>query len=365
MNRPKARALGKQTINRRRSSTRPMALFSHLLLTSLAALTTLFYVALAPDQNGPLPAREGPPLSSATVWGYQLQNARARAIPEAVDLLVVDFARDGRSSLRPQDVAMLKRRANGQPRIVLAYMSVGEAESYRHYWRSTWAISPPSFLGDENPRWKGNYKVRYWDPAWQRLFVKPDPSETLQDKAAAVLGLADKPYVDRIIDAGFDGVYLDRVDAYDTAIDGRSTARQDMTAFVRRISEHAKRRRPGFLVVPQNGEELLTIAGYREAIDGIAKEDLLYGMPSEGMRNAESDVTASVRLLDRVRREGKPVFVVEYLSDAAERARAHGDLKQLGYRATFATRALDRPPEVPPQQATGVAGDGETRSASN
>jgi cysteinyl-tRNA synthetase len=50
----------------------------------------------------------------------------------------------------------------------------------------------------ENPHWKGNYKVRYWEPSWQEL----------------ILGKEDA-YLDKILKTGFDGVYLDIIDAFD------------------------------------------------------------------------------------------------------------------------------------------------------
>jgi len=77
-------------------------------------------------------------------------------------------------------------------------MSIGEAEDYRFYWNTAWAISPPSWMEAENPDWPGNYKVKYWDPAWQAMIYGNDAS-----------------YLKKILDAGFDGVYLDIIDAFE------------------------------------------------------------------------------------------------------------------------------------------------------
>ncbi|TAN37800.1 MAG: hypothetical protein EPN23_04615 [Verrucomicrobia bacterium] len=46
-----------------------------------------------------------------------------------------------------------------------AYLSIGEAGDYRGYWEKEWSAQPPTWLGAENPDWKGNFKVRYWQPA--------------------------------------------------------------------------------------------------------------------------------------------------------------------------------------------------------
>jgi cysteinyl-tRNA synthetase len=58
--------------------------------------------------------------------------------------------------------------------------------------------TPPSWLGPENPDWPGNHRVRYWKKKWQDIF----------------LGNGDS-YIRKIIDAGFEGVYLDLIDAFE------------------------------------------------------------------------------------------------------------------------------------------------------
>ncbi|MFX4370013.1 hypothetical protein ABTA37_19985, partial [Acinetobacter baumannii] len=85
-----------------------------------------------------LPARDGPALSDAKTWGYQLQQLSPWLIPADVDVIVVDYSRDGtpNRALTAQEVEALRKRPNGQRRIVLSYLSIGEAETYRFYWRN-------------------------------------------------------------------------------------------------------------------------------------------------------------------------------------------------------------------------------------
>lgn len=85
------------------------------------------------------------------------------------DLLIVDLFYEGSNILAPGDVEALKTKDNGGRRLVLAYMSIGEAEDYRYYWNAGWFTNPPSWLGEENPDWEGNYKVRYWEHGWQDI----------------------------------------------------------------------------------------------------------------------------------------------------------------------------------------------------
>jgi cysteinyl-tRNA synthetase, unknown class len=114
------------------------------------------------------------------------------------DLFVVDLFH-GAASLDATDLAQIKTKPGGSSRLVICYMSIGEAEDYRWYWQPSWTFDPPPWLGRENPDWPGNYKVRYWDPEWQSIiFGSPDA------------------YLDRILAAGFDGVYLDIINAFET-----------------------------------------------------------------------------------------------------------------------------------------------------
>ena len=190
-------------------------------LAALAMVAGVFAAGLvlrAPARSLPLPPRDGPSIAAAKSWGYQLQNISAGSIPDAIDIMVVDYSRDGGAGrvLTGREVAALKVRSDGSRRIVLCYLSIGEAESYRGYWRETWPAKPPPWLGPENPKWKGNYDVAFWEPAWQRLIVAPDPTGlTLVQRLKSALDPAPYAYLDTIIDAGFDGVLLDRVDAYE------------------------------------------------------------------------------------------------------------------------------------------------------
>ena len=113
------------------------------------------------------------------------------------DAIIIDLFYDG-VALGSSEVASLRNKANGGSRLIIAYMSIGEAEDYRYYWRTEWETNPPSWLATENTEWFGNYKVRYWDAAWQDIIYRNDNS-----------------YLKKILDAGFDGVYLDIVDAFE------------------------------------------------------------------------------------------------------------------------------------------------------
>jgi cysteinyl-tRNA synthetase, unknown class len=115
------------------------------------------------------------------------------------DCLLMDLYFNDGTEFTPAEILQLKNKANGGKRIVLCYMSIGEAENYRYYWNSSWnGASKPTFLDTENPDWAGNFKVKYWNKDWQNIIYGTDAS-----------------YTKKIINAGFDGVYLDIIDAFE------------------------------------------------------------------------------------------------------------------------------------------------------
>ena len=96
------------------------------------------------------------------------------------------------------EINQLKNKANGGKRLVISYMSIGEAEDYRYYWQAGWEPDNPAFLDAENPHWEGNYKVRYWEKEWKDIIFGNESS-----------------YLKKILDADFDGIYLDIIEAFE------------------------------------------------------------------------------------------------------------------------------------------------------
>lgn len=115
------------------------------------------------------------------------------------DVLIIDAFFYSDKMITKNQIADLKIKANGGKRIVISYLSIGEAEDYRDYWTDDYYKNPPDWMLTENPRWKGNYPVKYWDENWQEIIADGENS-----------------YLKRIVDAGFDGVYMDIVDGYET-----------------------------------------------------------------------------------------------------------------------------------------------------
>ena len=113
------------------------------------------------------------------------------------DLVVVDFFFNGQEYTADQ-IREMQFKANGGRRLLIATMNIGEAEDNRFYWQSHWVSNPPDWLDEPVPGATGRYYVDYWRQGWQDLLYGNNSS-----------------YLYRIVNAGFDGVYMYGIDAYE------------------------------------------------------------------------------------------------------------------------------------------------------
>jgi|CXWL01.1.fsa_nt_gi cysteinyl-tRNA synthetase len=299
-------------------------------------------------------------LAPVNDWVYVLQPGTAGADPAALaatdfDFVVMDPSADGTTPGEfPADTIAALR---GSGKIVLAYLSIGEAEAYRSYFDPAWIDQPapdpdaPAWLGPFNPDFPDNYKVRYWDPAWQAL----------------LFGAPGSAALDRILAQGFDGIYLDIIDAFDYwSIDQpertRAQARTDMVVLVEALADYARGVRgpgaPRFLVFPQNGDTIVLDDGgqldglgacYLSAIDGIGVEDVFY---NELTLQPADEIAFRTAVLALYTAAGRTVLSVDYVWNAASpgvpaNAARYGDFVSRALAADFvpyaalSDRALD------------------------
>ena len=247
------------------------------------------------------------------------------------DWLVLDpqFSENERWSR--SDLATLRLARPG--RKILAYISIGEAENYRPYWQADWTIggtpstTAPDWLLAENPDWPGNFKVKFWSPAWQQIILSA---------------------VDAAMAQGFDGVYLDIVDAFEffeqsgtDFIDNRinpetgESYRRDMVAWVRQIARRVRMAKRGALVVPQNGEVLLTIPTFLNTVSGMGVEDLFTDTNRLQLR---SETNYRRSFLQKLLARNKPVLDIEYPTLTSRKA----FVRQQAHAAGFTWLITDR-----------------------
>jgi cysteinyl-tRNA synthetase len=182
------------------------------------------------------------------------------------DMLVLDFIPSEVWNTDFRMAQVINQLHRGEhPKLVIAYIDIGEAESYRSYWQPGWGIGNPDWIIAEDPDgWDENYPVAYWDEAWQAIW------------------LSERGLLDQIVDAGFDGVYLDWVEAYSDERVLEAAQEQDiepvaaMIDWVGAISQHIRSRCPECVVIAQNAAELVEYERYVENIDAIAQEQVWF-----------------------------------------------------------------------------------------
>lgn len=255
---------------------------------------------------------------------YQLQDEDLERIGQtAFDLAIVSFESAGAD---PDAIAGLQHSAGGGKR-VLCYMSLGQAEDYRFYWNPGCHQGPPPWLDQADVDWPGDYWVRYWQAGWQSIVYGSPQS-----------------YLDRILALGFDGVYLDRVDAYQVYEDqGRETAAREMADLVLALAAYARQRRPDFSVFPQNAEELgLRFPQFMQAMTGIGVEDLYYGYPRDHEPSPAEWTAQREAILDQWVAAGKLVLTIDYTARPEQIADAYARARARGYVPYVTDRSLGR-----------------------
>lgn len=242
------------------------------------------------------------------------------------DWIILDAAYDGDVRWSSKDLRSIRSGKKG--RKIVAYLSIGEAEDYRPYWQKAWDRDgngkpdqgAPSWLNVENPDWEGNYKVKYWHSGWQNIML---------------------PEIDRIMAQGFDGLYLDIVDAFEfyEEVDGKyvdhrpnpetgRSFRQDMARWIGRIGERARQAKKGTMIIPQNAAQLLEFPEYRGLVSGIGVEDLF----SNGKKPSKAkEIAYTSGFLKQLLPLQKPILVIDYSRKKSVIAPARRSAQAAGY----------------------------------
>ena len=297
-----------------------------------------------------------------------------RIVSSEHDMVVLDFIPSEQQNADfPMGAVIDQLHGADREKLVLAYVDIGQAEDYRAYWEADWRIGDPDWIVANDPDgWEGNYPVAYWRSEWHDIWLDDD-------------GL-----ISQIVDAGFDGVYLDWVEAYSD--DNVTTAAaldevdpvDEMVDWVWALAETGRDGNPDFLVISQNAAELAAdSAEYRTVIDAVAQEQVWFdgaadndppgdcplpttddlvdtaayeatldgGCLLQYLEFPESTLHVSseeyLGSLDAIRATGMPVLTVDYASDpdnvefVLETSREHGFVPFVG------TRLLDE--YIPPR----------------
>ena len=348
------------------------------LFSTTMLLLTLEFLALPRAE-----AAEPLPLSEVKYWAYQIQKLDSPGAVDALaasryDMLVVDPTVTSNFDYNAGEMVRKLKASKAYEgvhrKLVIAYIDIGQAEEWRWYWHGR-----PTF--EENGRcqtkyiteiqkwaawvvacdpdgWAGNYPVAFWDPAWREVVLT---GTTL----GSSLNLYFNSILDEVVRDGFDGVYLDWVEAWEMdevrqrATDEGKDSGTEMLNLIRGIRDYGRQANKSFVVIQQNSSELLSevgITALRGAVDAIAQEGVWWdgdAIDDDWNNPAGYDQATGQDLIDyylprlrNYKNNGFPVFVCEYAvvqaEDAYSKARAEGFV---GYATR---RPLSRLTTTPP-----------------
>ncbi|MBI2522544.1 MAG: endo alpha-1,4 polygalactosaminidase [Bdellovibrio sp.] len=209
---------------------------------------------------------------------------------------------------------------------LLCYMSIGETGTYRYYYQAL----GKKIIKHENAVWKGSFRVNYADPVWQSIFVSHTPE-------------FGSSYVERMINLGCQGAYLDIVDAFwDDPKEVKKNA-QIMADFVAKIKQHAVSLLPSFLLFTQNATTIYQFLEAPEAffaaIDGIGIESAFY----VGKKWFDNDYAPNMEVVGEFKtyqNHGKHVFSIEYIQGNSKIDAYFCQAQKLGVIPLVADREL-------------------------
>ncbi|MFC1651826.1 MJ1477/TM1410 family putative glycoside hydrolase [Patescibacteria group bacterium] len=285
-------------------------------------------------------------LSSIKTWAYQIQNQNLdnniqKLADSQYELLVIDNTRSLKGEEEYNNKADIEK-IKATDKIVIGYIDIGEAESYRWYWKDDWKVGSPAFIQKPDPDgWDENYPVRFWENDWQKIILKS---------------------VDQMLDDGYDGIYMDWIEAYQdediikAAEREKLNPEEEMLKFIRKIREHARATDSDFFLIAQNAVELIDNKIYPELIDAIGVENIWFdgsgdldSAESEGDNPTSKENTEYyLEYMAKFKAKNIPIFTVDYAEKKKNADYVYQKSAELGFKPYVTIRSLKRLTETPP-----------------
>ncbi|OGU16061.1 MAG: hypothetical protein A2X61_13175 [Ignavibacteria bacterium GWB2_35_12] len=308
-------------------------------------------------------------LNKVKFWAYQIQsqdenNSIQNLVDSKYELIVIDNPRTvvGKENYdNAADITQLKNSKgwNGENKIVVCYIDIGEVEDYRYYWKQDWRVGNPDWIVANDPDgWDGNFPVKYWRQEWKNLMFGSDTS-----------------MIDMILADGYDGIYLDWVEAFEfepvmnvASADGLNS-RNEMIKFIEEIAQYCRTKKPGFLVIPQNATAIIYNENwepdslsqkYFNIIDAVAQENIWFdgdADPLGQLGDIPEDAGLTLEYITNLsyfQNAGKPIFTVDYAQIPANVDSCYRAAKRLEFIEYVSLRQLDKLTDTPPPDYTGV-----------
>ncbi len=352
------------------------------ILIQNGMISKLLFAQTNIDELDPLP------LDEIKFWGYQIadvsEEGAVKLLEESnYDMLVLeptrtDWSDEGEKQFDTK--GMVNRLKNSlasdgiHRKLVIAYIDIGEAEDWRWYW--TWAERTPDNV-DCRPRnfppldwpdyivkcdpdgFSGNYPVEFWDPEWKDIVIFGEKTGSDPDRNFNSI-------IDEVIKDGFDGIYLDWVEAAEDsdiialAESQGKDAVEEMIAFIQEMKDYSFERNQDFIIIQQNAASI--IDGHPEltqVIDAISQEAIWFDGEADvnwvDPRGCDKEIDIEttngyLNFLRQYQDASLPVFDCEYACKSAEAA--YSNALAEGFIPYVSRRILSRlttttPPALP------------------
>lgn len=210
------------------------------------------------------------------------------------DVIVVDA-----DDVDEEDIKKIRGETD---KLIIAYLSIGQAENYRDYWKDGWDVNNPAWIASEDSDWEGNYNIKYWSEEWKDIVFGEMADITSNKFDGVLLDIAGLEYwVSLAEETGEEVADID--------------PEEKMITLIEDLSVYAKGWETGFLIIPQN---LGFLAGdYAErlqgSIDAVAQEEVFYGYENkDGIETTQAVSLHIISKLKAYKQEKLPIFVVDY-----------------------------------------------------
>ena len=281
--------------------------FGTLVLLALAAAFTATWPFRGDWAQSVAVTTIARPLSQASSWRYLPSAANVPALNrDPSDVLIVA---NGSTLAR---IAALRQRDDGRRRAVLAAIDLASVSEHDAFWQPSWSTAPPTWLLPTHCQNSSIHGVQFWQEDWHKIIFNSIDSA-----------------LSRVIDLGVDGVHLDGLLRVPSVAHERPTAARDMALFVIKLAEAARAKKPGFIVTAEFEPAVFADEAVRSVVDGVSARGIFYG-EAGGQRRPATEIFETFAGLRSLQREGKQIFAVEFVSDAATVDQAAFDLRRRG-----------------------------------
>lgn len=177
--------------------------------------------------------------------------------------------------------------------MMIGYVSLGEAESYRYFWPK---IKDTPIILQKNPNWLESCYVDINNPEWSRLLLEE--------------------VIPNIVSQGFDGLFFDTIDTVDIFADNKQEYENAKTAMITLI-KNIREKYPDLYLISNNGFSI--IYDIVEYLNGVLIEDLsmMIDFKTNKYRKVEEDVKQDKTkvLRDLKQKYDLDIFVIDYADE--------------------------------------------------